>query len=463
MLEKCREELIMKFSEFYGEKSRNIFIGNFSCEEKWNIGMTMKLPVLDLRNINAVVQNMDELMIFLADSKDIVILRKYPDQEYIKYLIMLGIEVPQIVTPIKDDLNKSIGELVLEDKSLLCTLKKFVSKNSIKNIVTNLIPYGVTRSEEKIADIISAEIFSTNQLSSKINCKLTLSQYALQFNISFPERIICNDVNELEKYGKLLQKKHNKIVIKAAYSSGGSGLAVVDTSEKLSTICRCIRNDTNKDGYIMIEKWYNFATSYNHQYFISDNGIFPYCFSQQVIKPTSGNIMGSVFNSAIGVGKRIWSKHYSMSQPILRKIQKMGYRGVIGFDSLVSMKENVFFPVIDINCRINLSTIFAEILSSHFYSDYSCFICREYVLSRSVPFKALQLLLGDNAYSEESKEGIVILNFTTLNYNILRTKSKYGNLFFGIFAKTEYRMKELRAFVLSDAMSIKGDFNEYIE
>lgn len=446
-------DIIMK-NELSEDKSRNIYIGNFACEDIWNKDNTIKLPKLDLKEVRSVIYNLEELIIYLADPEDIVILRNLPNQDFIKQLKTLGIKIPKIVTPNANDINKPISELVLNDTQLLCVLKNYVNNNLIENRKTNLVPYGVTEYENKIAEIISAQIASNYLICSRLNNKLLLNFYAKQMHINFPETAICHGVYDLKCKGRIFLKKFKKVVVKEVYSSGGSGLVIIDCIEKLDQICKYIEGFFNTRGTIVLQRWYDSLLSYNHQYIITNDSIIPHCFSKQVNMYQNGKIVGSIFNDIDCVGKELWNKHYKMSYILLDKIKEIGYRGIIGFDSILSLNEKIFFPVIDINCRINLSTIFGEILSKYFNSRHSYFICREYVLSHPAAFKTIQSLLGDNEYSKRTKEGIVILNFASLNYNILNAKSKYGRIFYGIFANTQSRLRELQSFVVSDAMTI---------
>ncbi len=74
-----------------------------------------------------------------------------------------------------------------------------------------------------------------------------------------------------------------------------------------------------------------------------DDCIIPHCFSKQVIVYQNGKIMGSVFNDIDRSGKELWKRLYKMSYVLLEKIRETGYRGVVGFDSIFSQQENVFF------------------------------------------------------------------------------------------------------------------------
>ena len=95
-------------SKLCDDKNRNIYIGNFNCEDIWNKDNTIKLPTLDLKEVRSVIYNLEELIIYLANPEDIVILRNLPNQDFVKQLKTLGIEIPKIVTPYANDMNKAI-------------------------------------------------------------------------------------------------------------------------------------------------------------------------------------------------------------------------------------------------------------------------------------------------------------------------------------------------------------------
>lgn len=52
-------------SKLCDDKNRNIYIGNFNCEDIWNKDNTIKLPTLDLKEVRSVIYNLEELIIYL--------------------------------------------------------------------------------------------------------------------------------------------------------------------------------------------------------------------------------------------------------------------------------------------------------------------------------------------------------------------------------------------------------------
>lgn len=435
--------------DYYGQANRNIFICNFDCEESWSETKLMRLPSIDLHNIKSIIQNLDELFIFLARKEDILVLRRNPDNDFLSYLRSIGIEIPHILTVYSDDDKKSISELIGEDIHLINDLKEFVEKNEKERIITNLIPYGITKAEEKLSECISARLLSDSQISSFLNCKLTLKKMISKFDILFPESLVCDGIEDLQNEGMEFLIKHGSVVLKEIYGSGGSGLSRISDIIQFKKLIDHMKRLSQLEGKIILEKWYPSRNSYNHQYMFMDGVIYPHAFSKQLINNDNGKIIGSAFNRGSKNLTSVLEQHIELSRPIANEILNDGYQGLVGLDSIVC-DEGLIFPVIDINCRINLSTIFYEIFTRYFSSSYACFFYKEYELDEPMSFAKLINRIRHTAYSSAKKEGIVILNFTSLNLNILRSKSKTGRVFYAMFAETEQRASEIYAEAFPD-------------
>jgi Prokaryotic glutathione synthetase, ATP-grasp domain. len=428
------------FFDYYGQENRNIFICNFDCENYWSETKFMRLPSVDLYKIKSIIQNLDELFIFLARKEDVLVLRKKPDDNFIHYLQSLDVDIPHILTVSSDDEKKSISQLILADIDLINALKHFTNENLKKNIITNLIPYGVTTAEEKLSNCINTRLLSNSQTSAMLNCKLTLKELSSQLNVTVPESIMCEGSEELQNIGMAFVEKYKQVVIKELFGSGGSGLAKVNGTVQFKKIIEHMKRFNNLDGKIILEKWHTSKISYNHQYVIMNGSVYPHAFSKQLINSKSGNIMGSIFYQK--PNRKIQENHYILCKPILDEILQKGYQGLIGFDSIICNK-NLIFPIVDINCRVNLSTIFYEVWTRYFSSVFASFFCKEYMLDEPMSFVSLIEKISSVAYSFTKKEGIIILNFTSLNTNILNSKGKIGRVFYGIFARSEQRAKEI--------------------
>lgn len=434
---------------YRGEDNCNIFVGNWSCEDVWYDDNAMKMPVIDLYSKKSALCSSDELFIYLARKRDIVILRKLPDIQFINYLSDLHIEIPTILVPQNCNINKSLGEIIVHDCNLICILREYVLKNKRENVITNLIPYGVTRYEEELAQIISARLFSQNNLVSKLNCKITLNILMKKHKINFPKSMVCNGINELEKNAFMYLKNYGSLVIKEIYGSAGTGVFFIDTEDQIRNICSYITHYYKGNGAIIIQQWHDAMISYNHQYIISNEHIKPVSFSKQLFYKGESKIVGSYFEQC-DYKKELYKKHYEISMPIIKDIQDNGYIGIVGFDSLIDVSGDPFFPIIDINCRINLSTIFQNILVSYFPSRHACFIGKDYYLSKVIPFNKIKKALEKHLYSPETKEGILILNFNSLNENLINQRGGYGRLYFALLADTVQKLRELYTFIMHD-------------
>ncbi|MCL2050347.1 MAG: hypothetical protein FWG91_01250 [Lachnospiraceae bacterium] len=446
--------------DYYGMDSRNIFLCNFDCEDFWPEQDLIRLPALDLQKIKPLVQNLDELFIFLARKEDVLVLRNKPDNEFIEYLKNLGVEVPFIMTIYSDNEKKTISELILEDKDLIGRLKEYVTNNSNEKISTNLIPYGISKSEEALAECLSVKVLSESKISSFLNCKSTLITLSAECGVILPESLVCEGIDELKNEGRSFCESNGKIVLKELFGSSGSGLVKIDSLTKYDRLINNIERLSNLKGKIIIEKWHDSCLSYNHQYIMMGKDIFPYAFSRQIINSSSGKIIGSLFDQELDYIENLRENHLELGKPILDAISKKGYQGLAGFDSIVR-NGNVLFPVIDINCRINLSSIFYEISKKYFPSKFAYFFCKEYMLSEPITFASFRKIIDKVAYSPSKAEGIVVLNFTALNLNYLRSKSKIGRVFFALFAENKKRASEIckKSFLNEDDEIYIGAFN----
>ena len=433
----------------------NIFLGNFDCEEYWSDSTFFKFPCVDFRHIKSLLQHLGELFIFCADSTDILILREKPDKNYIDYLKLLGVTIPQIITLENNNDRIPLTDLVINDSTMIKSLRNFVMSNRDRGKETFLVPYGTTIKESILSDKILAKGITNYHLSSLYNNKMYLKQLLTELNIPTPEWIICNGIDDFYLKGLDFINKHKHVITKEIYGSGGSGLRRFDSTDQFKYEMSYIQTRVVDSGMIVMEKWYESKCSYNYQYIASDNTVFPYICSQQIID-RNGRIIGSFFD--LNKTNIIFELHKNYGHKMAKKIVKNGYRGVIGFDSIVCENEKIF-PIIDINCRINLSTIFFQIINKYFKTQYAIFFYKEYEIDKPIEFEKLIKRLGASAYSSDTQEGVVILNYATLNRNIVTIGGKVGRIFYGIFSNKKERIKGLYDSVFKSI----GVYDEFVE
>lgn len=434
---------------------KKIYLGNFDCEEYWNDCTSLKLPYIDFRHIKTLLQYLGELFIFFADKNDVVILREQPNEKYLDYLKSLEVTIPKIMTLCYNDDDFSFTDLVLKDTLLIMKLRNIIMNDWHSGTETFLVPYGNTIKEAILSDKIAAKKITNHRLAGLFNNKLYLKQLLSELKVPSPESIICNGIDDLYINGLEFINKHKHVVTKELYGSGGSGLRRFDSVEQFETEMSYIRKKARSDGAIIMEKWYESICSYNYQYMVLDYDVFFYTCSQQLIDK-NGYIIGSFFD--LKKVDRIIKIHNDYGYKIAREMARVGYRGIVGFDSIVCESKEMF-PVIDINCRINLSTVFYEILTKYFKTQYACFFYKEYGLDEPIEFDRLIKKIEPSAYSSTTQEGIVILNYATLNQNIVSGRGKIGRVFYGIFSNEKQRIKIFYDRVFKSV----GTFDEFTE
>ena len=423
----------------YWSQDRNIILGDFQCEEFWRSPNELRIPHVDFYNTRTIIENMDELLIFLADRKDIVILRNMPDPSFLSYLDSLDIQIPQILTVGHQERTGPISQLVTQDTVLTQFLLDIGNAHIEKGQRIFLRPYGVTGYDERLAQQIHATLDNSNQLAAFLNSKFSLRDLLNKTGTPMPEGCLCQGSKDLIRVGCKYLKEFKRIVLKELHNAGGAGLTVIDSEIKLWKLLDMWEPVNQKK--ILVERWHDVKTSYNIQFYLCGGSAVVYSFSRQILD--NGKIRGSCFENKDHKGyKALLHKHLAAIEPLLQPILDSGYSGIVGFDSIIDIKGE-FFPAIDMNCRINLSTIFNEISSRYFDSKVSRFFYVEIRSSKKIEFSQLFAVLGSLNYNPKNKEGVVILNFTALNINKSKPGYNCGRIFFGVFSDSPTRVSEL--------------------
>lgn len=423
------------------EKSRYILIGNFDCDNYWRDESTMQLPYVDFQGIKSIIQSLDELFIFLGNKEDVVVVRQKPDSDFICYLRNLGVEIPHIYSLSSPKEFLATSKIVLSDRALLCKLKKYIERNTNQQINTYLYPYGITEQENDLSRNASIKLVSASETSKYFNDKLTLIDLCLKHNLPLPKYVVCIGKAELMSKGLLFVKRNGCVVIKERFESGGAGIAVVHNAKQYINLISNIPDSVDSTKAIIIEKWYPYQRSNNYQYIVSNHSAARYAYSTQIVD-SKGRIIGSEFDFINESLSKEIDAHYAASRPLVEEFLNRGYCGVVGFDSLICSNHQIF-PIIDINCRVNLSSIFYELIQKYFPCKYALFYYKEYSLKRFIPFTVVLEHLGHYAFSPSEKEGIVILNFASLNINVMRQNEGIGRVFYAIIADNKKRAMEI--------------------
>lgn len=410
-----------------------ILIGNFNSEDLWSDGKEATIERPDFLGIRSVINNLDELFLYLAREQDIVILRRKPNSEFLNYLKELGVVLPHFYVVKEGDSTKTLGELILNDTELMERLKTKAVKSKIQGYELPVIPYSITGCEEKIAAQIGGRIGSPAHLPKLFNNKEYARKLLKSYEINMPFGHACKDMQEFKTVSHAMLSDYGSIIIKELIGSGGTKLYIIRSEEQLAKLCRIYDREENRQKSILVERYYPSRESYNYQYMLRGGKAIPYAFSRQLL--LNGKIMGSYFSHVYTRENELVRMHFNLSLPIARHIAESGYNGIVGFDSIVC-EDGTLFPIVDINCRINLSTIFHGIRNNYFKSKYAQFYCIELKKKSLMDFETIRKEYLSDPYNMERKEGMVILNTNSLFNNVSDGIIKVGRFYIGLFYNT---------------------------
>lgn len=367
---------------------------NIGIESKWTDNrFQIKNPVED-----KAVFHMEEILLLLARKQDILLLRRMPDERFLQDMQRFGFDVPTIFCPSQENFSKTITELILEDKQLLEELKDRAREKDLA-----LLPYGVTRNEEMLAQYCGMEIIgSTSVVTKKANSKLYAREIMKRINLPMPEGRICEDLDKVEKVYQRLHNKFRRIIIKQPYGASGQGLYLVDSEQRKERILHILKRSQSPEGKWIVEGWLEKKEDLNAQLYIGTDGeIDIFSVKKQLLDDTV--YRGSVF--PLDLSTEEMSKYVSQLKKVGNVLYQDGVRGIVGIDSLFTKEE--IFPVIEINVRFTLST-YLSALSNQFDSRYFRTMYYRVPLKNGISYEWIYEKLEKNGllFKPEKREGI---------------------------------------------------------
>ena len=316
---------------------------NIGIEKEWS---SQRFQMID-REEELVVQHMEEIMLLLADEKDILLMRHMPDERFMEKMLRLGFQKPQILCPKESDDSKSITELVLEDEILLAKLRAIAQEQSVY-----LVPYGVTEKEQRLGNLCGMMLQgSPGVVSRRANSKLYARQLATNLGLPCPEGVVCECIEDIPKAWERLKKNFSKVIIKRMYGASGQGLYLLDNIQKLHRVLHLLKRSDGNTGKWIVEGWYEDKTDWNAQLYIQEDGkVQIFSIKKQLLKDTVYH--GSLF--PMDSMDETMVQYKRQLEEVGQALYADGVRGVVGIDSIFTKEE--LFPVIEINVRFTLST-----------------------------------------------------------------------------------------------------------
>ncbi len=331
----------------------------------------------------SVLNEYPERAFLLAKSNDFIILDHFPDQNYLDYLIEIGVGTRNILIPSAQ--GDSLSERVLKDKELLNFLQ------SLNGVV--LHPYMSTQAESQIAQLINATVNgSSPDFTKEVNNKLFLVKFIEKIGGVLPEYEIANAQNVVE-IAKKFQKKYGKIIIIGEHTYAGLAVWPIKNKKAFENFQAKIQDCETQ---FLIEKLYDVLYSPNVQYQINDKTIKFLGMTEQILDKNlehHGNSYPSLASSRIKEN----------ANHIANELKLQGYRGLLGIDFIETTEGKIF--AVDINGRVNASTFGLNI------NRKKPFITLTHIkIVKKLNFIDLKEILGVNIFDSQTGTGILPYN-----------------------------------------------------
>ena len=277
-----------------------------------------------------------------------------------------------------------------------------------------LICFGNGVAEERLAARYGLGLFGGGAESfAVVNSKARVKNWCLELGVATPEGRVCHTLDEVLDTTRQLLARFERVAIKEAYGASGRGILLASSVDRVQRLLsRQGRSRVIAEGCV-VEGWYPARVSHNSQWLVLPSGeVSPLGSSEQLLSDQKykGNFMPSPERA------REPAALYAQQRRMARHAFEVGYRGVLGIDSVLT-EQGECFPVIELNGRFNLSTYALAVLEKLGHRGPACL--RSYTVPRSHAL-ALQDLFESGGrlhlplYCAE-RGGVLPLGFTGQN------------------------------------------------
>ncbi|MFI5776803.1 ATP-grasp domain-containing protein [Nocardia sp. NPDC051570] len=390
-----------------------VFLGNFEVEGRWAIGE------LGLRGVafeagRAVVNRMDEFALLLATGTDYVVLKKEPDADYLSYLADLGLELPRILAPGRQDPQRMVTEDALADSATIARLTRLADAGCW------LAPHGVSTLEEQLAERSGLRLAAPGAAICKaVNSKIYSRRLADELGLRQARGWACDTVAEWDEAvagARALLAAERKVVVKDAFGVSGKGIAVMETVQRLDRLHRMIARGAARAGHgrvgLVVEEWVAKDRDLNYQFTVGRDGAVRFDFVKEAL--TDGGVhKGHRFPAALTTAQL--DELRDSAQRIGTRLARDGYFGVVGVDALVD-PDGGLYPLLEINARNNMST-YQALVQETFAGAGKVALARHYVLRlrTELTFEQLRRRLDGVLLDRGNGNGLLVNNFATVN------------------------------------------------
>lgn len=415
-----------------GDKgAKKIWVYNAGVDKKWQDSSFGVRKVNDLKE-QVMFNRQGEIVLFLANRNDIVFLAQEPDEEFVHDMAALGFEKPSIYKI--PDMDMPISEYLRNNLDIIY---------GIDHLESYLyMPYILSEFDEEICNQLGIPIYgSTAQTVKNINDKMNAKRIVEHLGLPVVKGYFSKNKNELvDAQKKLKEQGVLKYAIKEPFNSAGKGVYFVRDERQFNSFVRMMRFANDEKFEVVIEEWIDNKKDINYQIEICASGeVKLLSITEQIVDVTS--YKGTIYPANITDEQE--QTYKKCAEIIGQELFRLGYQGLVGIDSMIK-EDGEIIPAIEFNARLNQSTFYLPIMQKILNGNYHMLI-RSYDIQTNLMlnYVGVKKILKEKGllYSEEKKEGIVILNSACLS--AYKDEKYHSRLFLGIVFENGNQVKDM--------------------
>ncbi|WP_460917243.1 preATP grasp domain-containing protein [Plantactinospora veratri] len=261
-----------------------VVLGNFEVEQCWADG-EHGLPRARFSTAGAVVNRMDEFTLLLAGPDDHVVLKEAPDPDFLGYLSALGVALPGLLHPERQDPERVVTADVLDDEPALARLRALAATGA------HLLPHGVSVLEERLARAGGLPVAgSPATLCKQVNSKIYSRRLADELGLPQPAGWTSETLSEWAAAvgrARQLLAAGGTVAVKDAFGVSGRGILVLRDEARLDHLDRMLHRRAERTGddrlALVVEEWVGKRTDLNYQLTVGRTGTVHFDFVKEAI------------------------------------------------------------------------------------------------------------------------------------------------------------------------------------
>ncbi|MCB0278689.1 MAG: DUF455 family protein [Calditrichaeota bacterium] len=317
---------------------------------------------------STLARDLETLLIFIAKKDDIVLLNELPDENYLKSLIDLGIQLPQLLrisdlSTLKDrKLNRFVpwGHSPISDRIDQRLLKQTTNRFRLDQRYhwnTDLIQFYNKTNHPKILRELLKQSKHTAFKDSFISENF------------IPE--VCSDLDELLKSINAIKDSHSHCVVKGRYGAAANQSMKIRSAPIDQHTEDRLENFLNKQGNLIVSPWFNNELDFSLQFIINSEGKIKPLGPTHFLTSDSGAYRGHYlqhFDANLSTEQREFLRKQQKGSSLLDMFQNLlidyftetelsrYYIGPFSVDAML-LRENQelkLYPFLEINPRFNM-------------------------------------------------------------------------------------------------------------